>query len=74
MDIMGHPRELAEDRVSHFLTHPAVKAHVAASTQGQALSAILFLYEHVLRKPLDQIEGVIRSVQELLGHSDRGLR
>ena len=56
-----HPRELAEDHVNRFLTHLAVKEHVAASTQNQALSAILFLYEHVLRQPLDRIEGVVRA-------------
>lgn len=56
-----HPRELAEDEVNRFLTHLAVKEHVAASTQNQALSAILFLYEHVLQQPLDRIEGVVRA-------------
>jgi len=38
-----HPRQLAESEVNRFLTHLAVKEHVAASTQNQALSAILFL-------------------------------
>lgn len=56
-----HPRELAEGEVNRFLTHLAVKEHVAASTQNQALSAILFLYEHVLQQPLDRIEGVVRA-------------
>ena len=56
-----HPRQLAEGDVNRFLTHLAVKEHVAASTQNQALSAILFLYEHVLAQPLDRIEGVVRA-------------
>ena len=56
-----HPRELAEDDVTRFLSHLAVKTRVAASTQNQALSAILFLYEHVLGLPLDRIEGVVRA-------------
>ena len=56
-----HPRQLAESEVNRFLTHLAVKEHVAASTQNQALSAILFRYEHVLEKPLDRIEGVVRA-------------
>jgi len=56
-----HPRQLAESDVNHFLTHLAVQEHVAASTQNQALSAILFLYEHVLKQPLDRIEGVVRA-------------
>jgi integron integrase len=56
-----HPRQLAEDGANRFLTHLAVKEHVAASTQNQALSAILFLYQHVLEQPLDRIEGVVRA-------------
>lgn len=56
-----HPRQLAEDAVNRFLTHLAVKEHVAASTQNQALSAVLFLYERVLAQPLDRIEGVVRA-------------
>lgn len=56
-----HPRELAESDVNRFLTHLAVKEHVAASTHNQALSAILFLYEHVLEQPLNRIEGVHRA-------------
>jgi site-specific recombinase XerD len=52
---------LAETVVNLFLTSLAVDEHVAASTQNQALSAILFLYEHVLKQPLDRIEGVVRA-------------
>ena len=39
----------------------AVNETVSASTQNQALSAILFLYEHVLKQPLDRIDGVVRA-------------
>jgi integron integrase len=56
-----HPRELVEADVNRFLTHLAVDGSVAASTQNQALCAILFLYEHVLAQPLDRIEGVVRA-------------
>ncbi len=56
-----HPRELAESDVNRFLTHLAVGEDVAASTQNQALAAVLFLYEHVLAQPLDRIEGVVRA-------------
>ncbi|MEQ8787833.1 MAG: integron integrase [Pirellulaceae bacterium] len=56
-----HPRELAEGDVNRFLTHLAVQEHVAASTQNQALSALLFLYQYVLEQPLDRIEGVVRA-------------
>jgi len=57
----AHPRELAEGDVNRFLTQLAVKENVAASTQNQALAAVLFLYEHVLERPLDRIEGVVRA-------------
>lgn len=56
-----HPRELAEAQVNAFLSHLAVKEHVAASTQNQALCALLFLYEHALGQPLDRLEGVERA-------------
>ncbi|MCA9076255.1 MAG: integron integrase [Planctomycetaceae bacterium] len=56
-----HPRHLGERDVNRFLTHLAVTEHVAASTQNQALSALLFLYEHVLEQPLDRIQGVVRA-------------
>ena len=55
------PRELAEPEVNRFLTHLAVQQNVAASTQNQALAALLFLYEHVLEKPLNRVEGVVRA-------------
>jgi integron integrase len=56
-----HPRHLAEGDVNRFLTHLAIKEHVAASTQNQALSAVLLVYEHALEQPLDRIEGVVRA-------------
>ena len=56
-----HPRELFEADANRFLTHLAVDGHVSASTQNQALSAILFLYDKVLEQPLDRIAGVIRA-------------
>lgn len=56
-----HPRLLKESDVNHFLTYLAVNETVSASTQNQALSAILFLYEHVLKQPLDRIDGVVRA-------------
>lgn len=56
-----HPREMAETEVNAFLTHLAVEGNVAASTQNQALAALLFLYEHVLAQPLDRLDGVVRA-------------
>jgi len=43
-----HPREMGLPEIESFLTHLAVEEHVAASTQNQALSALLFLYREVL--------------------------
>jgi Phage integrase, N-terminal SAM-like domain len=42
-----HPAELAETEVSAFLSALALQGRVAASTQNQALSALLFLYKEV---------------------------
>ena len=47
-----HPRELREEEITHFLSHLAIDRKVAASTQNQALSALLFLYKDVLRQPI----------------------
>lgn len=43
-----HPREMGEPQVREYLTHLAVHGKVASSTQNQALSALMFLYRHVL--------------------------
>lgn len=51
-----HPNSLTKKDVENFLTHLAVEEHVASSTQNQALSAILFLYKHVLDKPLGHVD------------------
>jgi integron integrase len=48
-----HPNEMASAEIEAFLTHLAVDQKVAASTQNQALSALLFLYRDVLKTPLD---------------------
>ncbi len=47
-----HPREMGEKEVAAFLTHLAVKRNVAASTQNQALNALVFMYKDVLDRPL----------------------
>jgi integron integrase len=56
-----HPQEMGEPELSAFLTHLAVREHVAASTQNQALAALLFLYAHVLHRPLGTLEHVVRA-------------
>lgn len=58
-----HPRELGGDQVEAFLTQLAVVGHVAASTQNQALSALLFLYREVLGISLPWMENVVRAKQ-----------
>jgi site-specific recombinase XerD len=50
-----HPRDMAALEIKAFLTHLAVDRRVAASTQQQALSALLFLYHEVL----DQDPGAV---------------
>jgi len=56
-----HPRDMAEAEVTQFLTHLARDANVAASTQNQALSALLFLYKEVLKQEIGWLEGVERA-------------
>jgi integron integrase len=55
-----HPAELGEAEVSEFLNDLANRRNVAASTQNQALSAIVFLYAVVLDRPLGRFEGLER--------------
>ena len=53
-----HPSSMGEPEIAAFLTHLAVERRVSASTQNQALAALLFLYRHVLGAGLDMIGGV----------------
>jgi len=55
-----HPKDMAEPEINAFLTHLAVKEHVSASTQNQALCAIIFLYKYVLNRKIGDIGEVIR--------------
>ncbi|MBI5616784.1 MAG: integron integrase [Gammaproteobacteria bacterium] len=58
-----HPDEMGEEEVQNFLSHLAVVGKVAASTQNQALSALLFLYGKVLDRELDWLQGMTRAKQ-----------
>jgi integron integrase len=58
-----HPETMGEVEISAFLSHLAVDRNVAASTQNQALAAILFLYTQVLGRDLDWLNGVTRAKQ-----------
>ena len=57
---MRHPREMGSGEVNAFLTHLAVEEQVSASTQNQALAALLFLYRDLLEQELE-LEGVVRA-------------
>ena len=58
-----HPAELGSAEVSAFLTDLAVRRHVSASTQNQALAALLFLYGEVLRTKVAWIADLVRAKQ-----------
>ncbi len=56
-----HPAEMGADEIGRFLTSLAVDGKVSASTQNQALSALLFLYKEVLQQKVSWIDGVVRA-------------
>jgi integron integrase len=56
-----HPAAMGPDDVNAFLTHLAVEEKVSATTQNQALAAILFLYRVVLKDPLPWIQDLVRA-------------
>ena len=51
-----HPAEMAETEIAQFLSSLATDSHVSASTQNQALNALLFLYSEVLSKKIGLTE------------------
>jgi integron integrase len=53
-----HPMDLGAEQVEAYLTHLAVKKNVSASTQNQALAALLFLYRDVLEKDIDGVDAL----------------
>jgi integron integrase len=55
-----HPENMGEDEIGGFLTHLAIDRHVSASTQNQALSALLFLYQAVFDRKLDFMDNIER--------------
>lgn len=58
---LRHPRDLGAEDIKHFLNHLANERRVSASTQSQALAALLFLYKQVLGVELPWLEGVDRA-------------
>ena len=57
---LRHPRDMGAREVTAFLTHLAVERDVAAATQQQALSALLFLYKQVLGIDLPWLDDIVR--------------
>ena len=56
-----HPKDLGSPEITSFLSSLAVRNHVSASTQNQALAALLFLYREVLRQELPWLDGIARA-------------
>jgi len=53
-EVKRHPKEMGIPEIRQFITHLVTEKKVSASTQNQALSAVLFLYRHVLHIQLDE--------------------
>lgn len=58
-----HPLEMGAPEIGQFLTHLATERDVSASTQRQALAALLFLYREALQVDLPWIDGIVRAKQ-----------
>ena len=56
-----HPADMAEPEINAFLTHLAIDRRASASTQTQALSALLFLYRHVLGREVGELTDLVRA-------------
>ena len=58
---MRHPSELGREDISRFLSSLAVQRNVGASTQNQALAALLFLYRHVLGSAVGWLNDMVHA-------------
>ena len=58
-----HPEQLGKDQIRKFLNHLAVERNVSASTQNQALQAILFLYKEIIHKDVGWVDDIQRPVK-----------
>lgn len=56
-----HPQDMGRAEIEAFLTHLAVDGRVAASTQNQALNAIVFLYRELVGREVGELEAVVRA-------------
>lgn len=57
----GNPSQMGRKEIEAFLTHLAVQRRVAAATQGQALAALLFLFQRVLEVDLPWMDNIVRT-------------
>lgn len=58
---LTHPSKLNSKHIVSFLNDLSVNKNVAASTQNQALCALVFLYEHILKQPVDELKSLKRA-------------
>jgi len=58
---LRHPMDMGAPEISAFISHLATHGNVAASTQNQALCALVFLYKHVLKKELKDFDNLVRA-------------
>lgn len=76
-----HPDAMEGDKVTAFLTYIAVHQHVSPNTQNQAFNALLFMFRHVLQRPIENIQAIrakerryvpvvltTREVEQVLAH------
>lgn len=56
-----HPRQISRGQLVEFVSDLTIERRCSASTQAQCLSAIVFLYRHVLDQPLDRLDGIGRA-------------
>jgi site-specific recombinase XerD len=56
-----HPKDMGAQEVVEFLNHLASQLDVSASTQNQALCAVMFLYEMVLQQEVADLKGLVRA-------------
>jgi len=56
-----HPSEMGEDEIQNFLSYLATKRRISASSQNQALSALLFLYKNILKIELPWMDDIVRA-------------
>jgi integron integrase len=56
-----HPRELVKKNLEDYLSYLAVKRNVSASTQNQALSALLYLYKNIIKTDIGWLDEVVRA-------------